>query len=106
VRSFAARQRIAFMNQLNALSNRVEYYAHTVTYYICGWSYPFGNTSKPGSCSSGFPGSQVTVTVTAPPPTVSITGNGQSNPNSITVIPGQTVHLVATSDPSGSYIVH
>jgi hypothetical protein len=27
VRSFAARQRIAFMNQLNALSNRVEYYA-------------------------------------------------------------------------------
>ena len=79
---------------------------HTVTYYICGWSYPFGNTSKPGSCSSGFPGSQVTVTVTAPPPTVSITGNGQSNPNSITVIPGQTVHLVATSDPSGSYIVH
>jgi hypothetical protein len=26
VRSFAARQRIAFMNQLNALSNRVEYY--------------------------------------------------------------------------------
>jgi hypothetical protein len=26
VRSFADRQRIAFMNQLNALSNRVEYY--------------------------------------------------------------------------------
>jgi hypothetical protein len=25
VRSFAARQRNAFMNQLNALSNRVEY---------------------------------------------------------------------------------
>src|ERR1039458_5235812 len=27
IRSCAARQRIAFMNQLNALSNRVEYYA-------------------------------------------------------------------------------
>jgi hypothetical protein len=30
VRSFAARQRIAFMNQLNALSNRVEYYGNSL----------------------------------------------------------------------------
>jgi hypothetical protein len=45
-----------------------------------------------------------TVNVSAAPPTVSITGNGQSNPNSITVIPGQTVTLVATFTPSGSYI--
>jgi hypothetical protein len=33
VRSFAARQRIAFMNQLNALSNRVEYYEKRVFIY-------------------------------------------------------------------------
>lgn len=39
------------------------------------------------------------------PPTVTFTANGQSNPNSITVAPGQTVHLVATFSPPGSYLL-